>query len=197
MIDRLPPQSIEAEQSVLGSVLIDRDAIVEVAEFLRPDDFYRPANGVIYGSMLELFERREPVDIVTVAGGLSLIRVTDDGHGMDRANLDLAVERHATSKLPADDLLDIRSLGFRGEALPSIGSVGSGAGTDSPEPTSILAAAFSTAAFCFLARSSSIDSTRLVLPSRIALTSRLSCSSSRLTLSGRSAESITPLTKRR
>ncbi len=63
------------------------------------------------------------IDIVTVAGGLSLIRVTDDGHGMDRANLDLAVERHATSKLPADDLLDIRSLGFRGEALPSIGSV--------------------------------------------------------------------------
>jgi DNA mismatch repair protein MutL len=63
------------------------------------------------------------IDIVTAAGGLSLIRVTDDGSGMDRANLDLAVERHATSKLPTDDLLDIRSLGFRGEALPSIGSV--------------------------------------------------------------------------
>ena len=67
MIDRLPPQSLEAEQSVLGSVLIDRDAIVEVAEFLRPDDFYRPANGTIFSAMLELFERREPVDIVTVA----------------------------------------------------------------------------------------------------------------------------------
>jgi DNA mismatch repair protein MutL len=63
------------------------------------------------------------VEIVTAAGGLSLIRVTDDGHGMDEANLDLAVERHATSKLPTDDLLDIRSFGFRGEALPSIGSV--------------------------------------------------------------------------
>jgi replicative DNA helicase len=67
MIDRLPPQSVEAEQSVLGSILIDRDSIVEVAEFLRPDDFYRPANGTIFGAMLELFERREPVDIVTVA----------------------------------------------------------------------------------------------------------------------------------
>ena len=67
MIDRLPPQSIEAEQSVLGSVLIDRDAIIEVAEFLRPDDFYRPSNGTIFSAMLELFERREPVDIVTVA----------------------------------------------------------------------------------------------------------------------------------
>ncbi len=67
MIDRLPPQSLEAEQSVLGSVLIDRDAIVEVAEFLRPDDFYRQAHGLIYAAMLELFERREPIDIVTVA----------------------------------------------------------------------------------------------------------------------------------
>jgi DNA mismatch repair protein MutL len=63
------------------------------------------------------------IDIVTAAGGLSLIRVTDDGHGMDQHDLALAVERHATSKLPADDLLDIRSFGFRGEALPSIGSV--------------------------------------------------------------------------
>ena len=67
MIDRLPPQSLEAEQSVLGSILIDRDAVVEVAEFLRSEDFYRDANGRIYGAMLELFERREPVDIVTVA----------------------------------------------------------------------------------------------------------------------------------
>jgi replicative DNA helicase len=67
VIDRLPPQSLEAEQSVLGSVLIDRDAIVEVAEFLRPEDFYRQSNGLIYGAMVELFERREPIDIVTVA----------------------------------------------------------------------------------------------------------------------------------
>ena len=45
MIDRLPPQSIEAEQSVLGAILIDRDAVIEVAEFLRPEDFYRQAHG--------------------------------------------------------------------------------------------------------------------------------------------------------
>jgi replicative DNA helicase len=67
VIDRLPPQSLEAEQSVLGSVLIDRDAIVEVAEFLRAEDYYRQANGLVYAAMLELFERREPIDIVTVA----------------------------------------------------------------------------------------------------------------------------------
>ncbi len=63
------------------------------------------------------------IEIVTVAGGLSLIRVSDDGCGMAPADLSLCVERHATSKLSDDDLFDIRSLGFRGEALPSIGSI--------------------------------------------------------------------------
>lgn len=63
------------------------------------------------------------IEIVTVAGGLSLIRVTDDGSGMEPDDLALSVERHATSKLSEEDLFDIRSLGFRGEALPSIGSI--------------------------------------------------------------------------
>ena len=63
------------------------------------------------------------IEVVTAAGGLSLIRVTDDGIGMDEADLALAVERHATSKLASDDLMAIDTLGFRGEALPSIGSV--------------------------------------------------------------------------
>jgi DNA mismatch repair protein MutL len=63
------------------------------------------------------------IEIVTVGGGLSLIRVTDDGNGMDPADLSLCVERHATSKLDGDDLLNISTLGFRGEALPSIGSI--------------------------------------------------------------------------
>jgi replicative DNA helicase len=66
-IDRLPPQSIEAEQSVLGALLIDRDAVIEVAEILRPEDFYRGAHGDVYGAVLDLYERREPVDIVTVS----------------------------------------------------------------------------------------------------------------------------------
>jgi DNA mismatch repair protein MutL len=56
-------------------------------------------------------------------GGLSFIAVADDGQGMTADELTLAVERHATSKLPDDDLVDIRTLGFRGEALPSIGAV--------------------------------------------------------------------------
>ncbi|MFC5066661.1 DNA mismatch repair endonuclease MutL [Flaviflagellibacter deserti] len=63
------------------------------------------------------------IEIVLKAGGKDLIRVTDNGSGMAPDDLPLAVERHATSKLPSDDLLDIRHLGFRGEALPSIASV--------------------------------------------------------------------------
>ncbi|MEQ1718925.1 MAG: DNA mismatch repair endonuclease MutL, partial [Hyphomicrobium sp.] len=60
------------------------------------------------------------IEVVTSGGGLSLIRVTDDGSGMAADDLALSVERHATSKLSEEDLFDIRSLGFRGEALPSI-----------------------------------------------------------------------------
>jgi DNA mismatch repair protein MutL len=62
------------------------------------------------------------IEIATAGGGLTMIRVTDDGSGMDEADLALAIGRHCTSKL-SDNVHDIRSLGFRGEALPSIGSV--------------------------------------------------------------------------
>ena len=65
------------------------------------------------------------IGVVTASGGLSLIRVTDNGCGMDPADLELSVERHATSKLAEEDLFSIRTLGFRGEALPSIGSIAS------------------------------------------------------------------------
>ena len=63
------------------------------------------------------------IDVFTEAGGRRRIGITDDGSGMTARDLALAVERHATSKLDDEDLLQIRTLGFRGEALPSIGSV--------------------------------------------------------------------------
>ncbi|MCB1383977.1 MAG: DNA mismatch repair endonuclease MutL [Notoacmeibacter sp.] len=62
------------------------------------------------------------IEVATAGGGLSLIRVTDNGCGMAADDLPMAIARHCTSKL-SDDIFDIRSLGFRGEALPSIGSV--------------------------------------------------------------------------
>ena len=63
------------------------------------------------------------ISIAVADGGKTLIRVTDDGHGIPHAELSLALSRHATSKLDGDDLVNIRSFGFRGEALPSIGAV--------------------------------------------------------------------------
>jgi DNA mismatch repair protein MutL len=63
------------------------------------------------------------IDIVATAGGLGVIRVSDDGSGMEASDLALSIERHATSKLADDDLSHILTLGFRGEALPSIGAV--------------------------------------------------------------------------
>src|SRR5438477_5708615 len=63
------------------------------------------------------------IDITLREGGQALIAVADNGQGMSRDELALAVERHCTSKLPDDDILEIRALGFRGEALPSIGAV--------------------------------------------------------------------------
>ncbi|MBV9014681.1 MAG: DNA mismatch repair endonuclease MutL [Alphaproteobacteria bacterium] len=63
------------------------------------------------------------IEVTLREGGQALVAVADNGHGMNRDELELAVERHCTSKLPDDDLLEIRMLGFRGEALPSIGAV--------------------------------------------------------------------------
>lgn len=63
------------------------------------------------------------VDVALEQGGKTRIQVRDNGKGMTAAELRLAIERHATSKLPDDDLLNIHSFGFRGEALPSIGSI--------------------------------------------------------------------------
>ena len=63
------------------------------------------------------------IDVFTDGGGRRRIGITDDGSGMTHADLTLAVDRHATSKLDDEDLLRIRTLGFRGEALPSIGAV--------------------------------------------------------------------------
>jgi len=67
---KVPPHDDVAEQSVLGAILIDKDTMVDVAEFLRPHHFYKPAHGEIFSAMMELYELHEPIDVVTVTAQL-------------------------------------------------------------------------------------------------------------------------------
>jgi replicative DNA helicase len=69
--ERLPPQSLEAEQALLGAILVDPDALNDVTEIIRETDFYRHAHQLIYAAAVELFEKNEPVDIVTVSERLN------------------------------------------------------------------------------------------------------------------------------
>jgi len=69
-IDHLPPQNIEAEQSVLGSLMLSKDAIIRIADIIQPTDFYRGFHQTIYETMTELFEQNEPIDLLSLSNKL-------------------------------------------------------------------------------------------------------------------------------
>ena len=69
-LDRVPPNNLEAEQAVLGSILLDNEAVYRIMEIVRIEDFYRPSHRIIYAAVLELLEKSEPVDLVTLTNHL-------------------------------------------------------------------------------------------------------------------------------
>jgi len=70
IVERIPPQNLEAEQSLLGSILIDKDAMLRIADIVRPDDFYKQAHADIYQAILDLFAKREPIDLLSLSNRL-------------------------------------------------------------------------------------------------------------------------------
>jgi len=126
---KVPPHDTTAEQSVLGAVLIDKDAMIDVAEFLRPEHFYKDAHGIIYGAMLELFEAHEPIDVITLTaqlkkngmlksvGGSSYISdflnvVPTSAHAAQYARI---IQEHATKRRLVDAAATITELAFKEE----------------------------------------------------------------------------------
>ena len=69
-MNRVPPQNLEAEQSVLGALLLDKDAMIKVVDFLLPEDFYQESHALIYRAMLSLYEKKMPIDVITLTDQL-------------------------------------------------------------------------------------------------------------------------------
>ena len=80
--DKLPPQALEVEKTLLGSLLIDREAINKVADLLRPEDFYQRSHQIIYQAVMTLFDKREPIDLLSLANKLEEMGYLDDIGGM-------------------------------------------------------------------------------------------------------------------
>lgn len=87
-LGKIPPQNVEAEQSVLGSLLIDKEAVVKIADIVRPEDFYKENHKKIFEAMIELYEKREPIDVLSLTSRLS-----------DRADLDFIGGRSYLAQL--------------------------------------------------------------------------------------------------
>lgn len=82
-LGKVPPQDIEAEQAVIGSMLTDQDAVVAAIETLKPEDFYREDNKLIYSAILNIYNRAEPIDIITLKAELSSMGKLDNVGGLE------------------------------------------------------------------------------------------------------------------
>ena len=82
-LGKIPPHDIEAEQAILGSMLIDKDAVIDAMEVLRPEDFYREDNKYVYQAMVNLYNKAEPIDIITVKSELMSIQKFEAIGGME------------------------------------------------------------------------------------------------------------------
>ncbi|MEA3249874.1 MAG: replicative DNA helicase [Patescibacteria group bacterium] len=79
--ERIPPQNIDAEQSLLGALLIDKEALLNVADLVRPEDFYRQAHTDIFCTMLELHGKREPIDMTTLPNRMDELKLLEGAGG--------------------------------------------------------------------------------------------------------------------
>jgi len=126
---KVPPHDNTAEQSVLGAILIDKDAMIDVAEFLRPHHFYKETHGMIYSAMMELFEAHEPIDVVTLpaqmktngtlqdAGGATYVSelvnvVPTSAHAEQYARI---ISENATKRRLVESAAKITELAFKDE----------------------------------------------------------------------------------
>ena len=82
-LGKIPPHDIDAEQAVIGSMLTDKDAVVDAVETLKPDDFYRQDNKTIYEAILNLYNRAEPIDIITVKSELTSLAKLEAVGGLE------------------------------------------------------------------------------------------------------------------
>ncbi|MEX2090786.1 MAG: DnaB-like helicase N-terminal domain-containing protein, partial [Candidatus Paceibacterota bacterium] len=80
--DKLPPQNIDAEKSLLGSILIDRESINKVADYLKAQDFYQRGHQIIYEAVMALFDRREPIDLLNLSNKLEEMGVLEQVGGL-------------------------------------------------------------------------------------------------------------------
>ena len=82
-VGKIPPNDVEAEQAVLGSMLLDKDAVIDAIEVLKPEDFYREENKLIFSAMLGLYAKAEPVDLITVKDELVSLGKLDICGGLE------------------------------------------------------------------------------------------------------------------